>query len=203
MPRYALTQTLDKSCGSIALHIAVLELKKQKFEKSKALKFAETTVYKEIQKGKDDYSTPPKMVTYAKSKAGLKAWAMESLPRSTATMIASKGSLLSDWWNYYYSELWKEWVWRYPKGAGSSNLDKGERIIMACGIEPKAGGGLHFLLARKDGDKYYVMDPAYGSDEECSKKDLDEFLGVSGGFFRFGKKQRAYVYIGIAVWLSS
>ncbi len=68
-------------------------------------------------------------------------------------------------WLEYGAELWKEWVWRTPRALTPADFDSGIRAMLIS-IIMDGSGATHFVLARKDGGHYFVMNPDGASDEQ-------------------------------------
>ena len=206
---YGCQQTMARSCGSVGLTVALIELgliDPPRINDYTIRTIAEGTVYPLVRRNVNDYSTPARMAVYARGR-GARTSIMESLPRTILTIVLSKGSVISDWWNYYYKELWTQGgvlgEWRYLIGLSRTDIDNGERALVVAGIHPLDGGGLHYLLFRRHNNNYYVMDPAFGDNDRVNNNDMDDFLSVRGAFRRFRAGRRRYIYMGIALWLNT
>ena len=197
MARYKMQQTKAKSCGAVGLAIALAELGEKTL--GWAQTNAETTVYAKVRRGIDDVSAPAKIAKYAND-LNRSVYVMESYPR-TLILRTTQKEIMEPAWKLYTKELSDENLSKWPIGLGSGDLNKGARALIACVITSGSdAGGMHYLLARKDGKDYYVMDPAY--DTDTNFPGLTNFLWFTSGDVEIVKGQRKYAYLGVSVWIN-
>lgn len=121
--------------------------------------------------------------------------------------------LLKAWSKYGDLGKFYEYKFKEPLAKASSTIgkvqseinlpddfDRDARVILLCLIQ---GGNppspLHYLLARKDGNSYWIMNSDGATDTQLNKNGLETFLtedvgqGVSIG------SQANYIYTGIAL----
>ncbi len=196
MARYKMQQTKGKSCGAVGLAIALAELGAK--DLNWAQTNAETTVYAKVQRGPNEVSAPAKIAKYA-NEMNRSVYVMESYPR-TLILRTTQKAIMEPEWKLYTKELSDENLGKWPIGLGSGDLDKGAMALIACVITDTAdAGGMHYLLARKDGKDYYVMDPAY--DTDTNFPGLTDFLWFTSGDVQIANSQRKYAYLGVSIWI--
>jgi len=192
MPRYSLNQKEQKSCAGACIAVALKELGIAGFEADQS---TEMRVYGQVQRGSGQESAPSKIDKFLNAQPGIRAWIMESPLRTGALIVGSKGALIKPWLEYS-KELWSDWSWRYSRGLVEGDFRDGARVML-CSIIADGSNRTHFILARKDGNDYYVMNPDGGSDElhndlfskYINSYDAHDFGGVD------------YVYTGICIWI--
>jgi hypothetical protein len=121
----------------------------------------ESAIYHQIWRVANGESAPALIDKYLNQQGGIRAWIMENPVRTAALMIGSRGALFKPWLDYS-GELWKNSAWRYPRGLLEKDFNHDARVILVSII---ANSGLmHYILARRDGAHYYIMNPDGGSD---------------------------------------
>ncbi|WP_199154898.1 hypothetical protein [Chromobacterium sp. ASV23] len=155
-----------------------------------------------------EVSSPAKIARYFKD-AGFRASIIESPYRSAIiTMVAPK-LFLPEWANYS-KELWSwtNWVTRWPRGVRERDFDNDARLLMLV----NTCDGMHYLLARRDAGQYYVMDPAFATDQA-----FHNFSSWAGMHWVDGKSwnpnevietgeggtKRQNYYLGISIWINT
>jgi hypothetical protein len=154
-----------------------------------------------------DVSAPAKIVRYLKNQ-GFRASLVES-PTRTVTILAVQFQNMIREWLSYSGELWSwaNWIWRWPRGLRERDFDNDARVLMVCAVP----GGLHYLLARRDAGNYWVMDPAFQTDQIVPN------FGNWAGFYWFNAQSwnpgaplhtggipgRDNYYLGISVWVNT
>ncbi|WP_446810610.1 hypothetical protein ACH50O_03235 [Methylomonas sp. 2BW1-5-20] len=159
MARTQHNQLGPKSCGAASLMCALHELGRLTGAVDNN---TEQLIYNSTQRAPNEVSSPAKVVKTAQAR-GVQAWLMEA-PWRTAALMAHAPLQLGPAWLEYTGELWKEWVWRTPRSLARSDLDGGIRAMLIS-IIMDGSGATHFILARKDGQDYWVMNPDGGTDE--------------------------------------
>lgn len=214
MPRFQYQQQRNNTCGAAVTMVALQELSVTVPQCASNLgtSTCELSIWKEIndlQVNKDDPNdnqcTPLSLVEFMHDR-GLSVAIVHDATRVEKVLKA---------WSKNYPELrgfYKD-NFTVPLAEVSSTIanvqsginfpgdfNKDARVILLCLIQ---GGDppspLHYLLARKDGNDYYVMNPDGGSDTPLNRVALQGFLteDVSLGVSISGPTN--YIYTGIAL----
>lgn len=193
MPRHQLNQQEQKSCAGACIAVALTEMGVSGFSADNT---TEMRVYGQVQRGSGQESAPSKIDKFLNAQPGIRAWIMESPMRTGALIVGSKGALIKPWLEYT-KELWTDGSWRYLRNLWEKDFRDGARVMLVS-IIANGSNLTHFILARKEGNDYYVMNPDGGADEVHN--DLFTDYINSYGAHRFGGVD--YVYTGICVWIA-
>ena|SRR5262249_29192747 len=192
MARQSLNQSGQMSCGAACIAVALDELGIGNFKSDQA---TENAIYPQIWRTANGESAPALIDKYLNQQAGIRAWIMENPVRTAALMIGSRGALFEAWLEYS-GELWTKSAWRYPRGLLEKDFNYDARIMLVSII---ANSGLmHYILARRDGGHYYVMNPDGGSDNQSD----DIFTGYIDSYNPKTIGGVSYIYTGICVWIA-
>jgi hypothetical protein len=107
-----------------------------------------------------DASSPARIARFFQE-TGFLASVITSPTWPSTALTSRVGKALPESWRLT-SLAWQREnrVWSLPRGLRERDFDYGARVLLACAT----ADGPHYLLARREGSNYYVMDPAYGTD---------------------------------------
>lgn len=201
MPRYQLLQSGNQSCGASASAVAEAELNNAGNPGANE----EDAIYRIVSRNyaAGETSAPARIARYFKTQ-GFRASIVESPYRSAVLMAARPRAMIPEWWGYS-SELWGwgTWIWRWPRGLRERDFKNNARVLLVVATLH----GLHYLLARRVGAVYYVMDPADGTDYA-----IGNFPSFAGFYWTDRNSWnpnlsihtcRANYFLGIAVWINT
>jgi hypothetical protein len=193
MARYSLKQSGPMSCGAACIAVALHELGIANFQSNTS---TENSIYPQIWRSAGDVSAPALIDKFLNGQSGIRAWIMEDLKRTAALMIGSRGALFKPWCEYT-GELWRNSAWRYPRGLLEKDLNSDARVMLVS-IIASSPSLMHYVLARRDGADYYIMNPDGPSDD----KQNDIFTNYINSYNPMKIGVTSYIYTGISVWIA-
>ena len=193
MPRYQFCQTQKHSCGAAALMVAIAELRS--LGQAWLTQKTETKIYKRIWQAKGDDSNIAKIAQYTRRKFECEAKVHENLFVTAALRKDQAFQLEHSLFDLDMKAVGE--ASETTRGMVADMFDKDARALLVFAYKnSRAGYNLHFLLARKEDEQVWLMNPDGGLDHRAPK--FSEW--ISRPWHKYtGMNKVEYIFTGIYV----